>query len=332
MYAHRNNAQSKVRVKRLPGDSRLELVDASSFGDPTPTEPIRVSVFRNRRPLGIHRAEGRDGDALILAGAIEGFVDDVEILPGDDVANVLTAGDLDDLGGGGGQGPQGPPGADGATIRVGSGAPADALGADGDLYIDATDGELYERIAGHYASAGSLAGQPGAAGADGRDGIDGKDGTPGGKGDKGDPGANGIGLPAGGTTGQLVAKKSATNYDYELIDPPSGGKQGNVFLFPGDLTNGDGSDTPAFARWTGSIGEIQVCCRANPAGGSFKLQIQVNGAAVFSSPVLIPAGDTTVKTFTSFSANSVTKNDKITPHITDAGAGVAGVAIYLNPA
>ena len=34
-------------------------------------------------------------------------------------------------------------------------------------------------------------------------------------------------LPSGGTTGQLLAKTSATNYATQWIDPPSGGGGGS---------------------------------------------------------------------------------------------------------
>jgi len=47
----------------------------------------------------------------------------------------------------------------------------------------------------------------------------------GGKGDKGDPGddgANGQGVPTGGTSGQLLAKSSSTDYDTHWIDSSSG--------------------------------------------------------------------------------------------------------------
>lgn len=43
------------------------------------------------------------------------------------------------------------------------------------------------------------------------------------KGEKGDTGDKGEGIPAGGTTGQFLKKKSNTNYAYEWsdIDPPA---------------------------------------------------------------------------------------------------------------
>ena len=53
---------------------------------------------------------------------------------------------------------------------------------------------------------GALKGDPGKDGRDGRDGIDGK---------------NGVGVPSGGTAGQVLAKKSDDDYDTEWIDLPT---------------------------------------------------------------------------------------------------------------
>ena len=38
----------------------------------------------------------------------------------------------------------------------------------------------------------------------------------------GSPGADGIGVIAGGTTGQVLAKASNTNYDMDWVDPGGG--------------------------------------------------------------------------------------------------------------
>ena len=45
------------------------------------------------------------------------------------------------------------------------------------------------------------------------DGVDGQDGQ---------DGQDGVGVPASGTTGQLLAKKSNTDYDTEWVNPPQG--------------------------------------------------------------------------------------------------------------
>jgi hypothetical protein len=52
-------------------------------------------------------------------------------------------------------------------------------------------------------------------GVDGTDGIDGADGI---------DGIDGVGVPAGGTTGQVLAKASETDYDTEWATPVTTGK------------------------------------------------------------------------------------------------------------
>lgn len=55
---------------------------------------------------------------------------------------------------------------------------------------------------------GALKGDPGKDGTDGTDGVDGVDGK------------DGVGVPSGGVTGQVLAKKSNDDYDTEWIDLP----------------------------------------------------------------------------------------------------------------
>lgn len=94
-------------------------------------------------------------------------------------------------------------------------------------------------------------GPVGPAGANGADGADGKDGvifTPSVsedgtlswtndgslenpppvniRGSAGADGQNGVGVPAGGTTGQVLSKKTTADYDTQWIDPPQGGGSG----------------------------------------------------------------------------------------------------------
>jgi hypothetical protein len=59
----------------------------------------------------------------------------------------------------------------------------------------------------------SLVAQVGAVGATGPTGAVGAAGTPGAAGPTGATGAVGPGVPIGGTTGQVLAKNTATNYD-----------------------------------------------------------------------------------------------------------------------
>jgi hypothetical protein len=52
-------------------------------------------------------------------------------------------------------------------IRSGAGAPSDATGKDGDMWLNTTTGDLYQRTAGHYAIIANLKGPVGSAGPSG---------------------------------------------------------------------------------------------------------------------------------------------------------------------
>lgn len=74
----------------------------------------------------------------------------------------------------------------------------------------------------------NLKGAPGTPGTPGAPGQKGDPGNPGPKGDPGEPGAPGQGVPAGGTAGQVLTKKSGTDYDTEWKDPTGGGASGHI--------------------------------------------------------------------------------------------------------
>jgi hypothetical protein len=108
------------------------------------------------------------------------------------------------------RGATGPPGATGPIGPTGSQGPTGATGAQGP------------------------AGPAGAAGAPGADGAPGATGPMGPKGDKGDTGATGAtgaagatgpagpGVPPGGTTGQVLAKINAVDYNTQWTTPAGG--------------------------------------------------------------------------------------------------------------
>lgn len=80
------------------------------------------------------------------------------------------------------------------TVFNGAGAPAGALGVNGDIYFDNTNKGYHVKAAGAWGSIISL---------QGAQGIQGIPGT---------PGTNGQGVPTGGTVGQYLRKTSATDY------------------------------------------------------------------------------------------------------------------------
>ena len=73
-------------------------------------------------------------------------------------------------------------------------------------------------------------------GTNGTDGVDGADGADGAPGADGADGAPGPGIASGGTVGQVLIKKSATDYDTEWqtwIKIPTGGQAGQVLVSDG---------------------------------------------------------------------------------------------------
>lgn len=66
-------------------------------------------------------------------------------------------------------------------------------------------------------------GPPGVDGKDGKDGAPGPAGIAGADGPPGPAGKDGEGVPPGGAAGQVLAKKTAADYDTQWIDPPEGG-------------------------------------------------------------------------------------------------------------
>src|SRR4029077_4564838 len=61
------------------------------------------------------------------------------------------------------------------------------------------------------------------SGGGGADGPPGPEGPPGPTGPTGPPGADGVGVPAGGTDGQVLTKTSSTDYATDWEPPAAGG-------------------------------------------------------------------------------------------------------------
>jgi len=86
----------------------------------------------------------------------------------------------------------------GTAWFTGSGAPSNAIGNDGDFYLNTSSADLYQKQSGSWGTPIMN--------------LKGPQGDPGGSG-TGTPGPAGVGVPVGGTAGQILQKLSGTNYD-----------------------------------------------------------------------------------------------------------------------
>ena len=93
------------------------------------------------------------------------------------VANLKGA--IGDTGPAGADGANGADGADGlgSTWRSGSGAPENSTGADGDLYLNTANGDVYQRASGTYSVVVNIMGPAGATGPAGTNGTNGTNGS-----------------------------------------------------------------------------------------------------------------------------------------------------------
>ena len=176
-------------------------------------------------------------------------------------------------------GSNGSAGAPGAVWRSGSGAPSNGTGIDGDFYLNTANSDVYQRSAGTYSVVVNIKGSTGAAGADGSDGADGLPGA---------DGADGQGVPTGGTTGQVLKKIDATDFNTEWADESGGGwpltgsfaltgdvsgdMDGHTFL----ITNGTAGfelDPDAFGFGTGA---------GSLSGDADKISINLNEGKTFA--------------------------------------------------
>lgn len=136
----------------------------------------------------------------------------------------------------GSDGADGTDGADGSDWLAGNGTPDNSLGADDDLYLDVDTGNVLRRASGTWGLIGNI------KGADGADGVDGVNGSDGSDGSDGADGAIGQGVPTGGTTGQVLVKSSATDFDTAWED--KGDMQGRALTnYLGDVVTESGSFT-----------------------------------------------------------------------------------------
>lgn len=153
------------------------------------------------------------------------------------------------------QGIQGEPGPEGPAGPAGSDStvpgPAGPQGPQGIQGLQGPAGPQGDTGAQGPAGPQGDPGPQGIQGIQGPAGPQGEQGLPGPAGADGDPGATGpqgpagVGVPAGGSAGQVLSKVDATDHNTEWVDPPSGG---GIADAP--------SDSSSYARRNGQWVEI----------------------------------------------------------------------------
>ena len=167
-------------------------------GDKLAYDGLNLSLLSGEKELSTVQIAGGGGDVVPVPGP-----PGPEGPPG-------PKGEKGDKGDKGDQGEPGPQGAAGATGAVGPKGDPGEKGEKGD------PGEKGEK--GDPGPQG-LQGVPGEAGPQGLRGDKGDKGDPG---EKGEPGENGIGVPSGGTAGQVLAKVDDVDYNTQWVDQTGG--------------------------------------------------------------------------------------------------------------
>jgi Collagen triple helix repeat (20 copies) len=143
-------------------------------------------------------------------------------------------------------GPQGPAGATGAAGATGPQGPAGTNGIDGEsAYEIAVANGFVGTEAAWLASLKGATGDTGATGATGATGPQGPAGATGATGPAGAKGDTGAGVPTGGTTGQILSKVNATDYNTTWIDAPTGGSGSTFASTDGTTIDFSGAGTTA---------------------------------------------------------------------------------------
>jgi hypothetical protein len=221
--------------------------------------------------------------------------------------------------GGVGGGGAGTPGADGATWLNGAIDPAANIGSNNDYYINTASYDIFQKQSGAWVKIGNLKGAAGATGATGTPGATWLNGTidptaglgtnndyyintasydifqkqSGAwvkignlKGAAGATGATGPGVPAGGTTGQFLSKKSNTDYDTQWVAAPTGGGSTDGWNPVNATLSYSSSDAPNYVLSTGGVDLSNVI----PLGARIRLY-QTNA---FKYGIVVAVNATTI--------------------------------------
>lgn len=143
--------------------------------------------------------------------------------------------------------------------------------------------------------------------------------------------AGGAVLPAGGSTGQVLAKDSGTDYDASWVTPPT-----EVLMIAlGDETTAITTGTAVVTfrmPFAMTLTEVRASLTAASSSGAPAFDINEAGSTVLSTVITIDQGEktsTTAATAPVISDSALADDAEITIDIDAAGADATGAKVYL---
>ena len=191
----------------------------------------------------------------------------------------------------------------------------------GDVYLVEADDNFYVWDVSAWSSLGTLAGPQGPTGATGPAGADGADG------------ADGVGVDAGGTTGQVLAKASNTDYDTEWVSLTTA----DIYVIACSdettaLTTGTGKVTFRMPT-AGTLTAVKATVTTAPAGSALIVDINEGGTSVLSTKLSVDDGEKTSATAATpavISDSALANDAEITIDIDQVGSGTAGAGLKVT--
>jgi len=203
----------------------------------------------------------------------------------------------------------------------------------GDVYLVEADDNFYVWDGSAWSSLGTLAGPQGPTGATGATGAAGADGADGTNGTNGADGADGVGVGAGGTTGQVLAKASGTDYDTAWVSLTTA----DIYVIACSdettaLTTGTGKVTFRMPT-AGTLTAVKATVTTAPAGSALIVDINEGGTSVLSTKLSVDDGEKTSATAATpavISDSALANDAEITTDIDQVGSGTAGAGLKVT--
>ena len=193
-----------------------------------------------------------------------------------------------------------------------------------DVYLVAADDNFYVWDGSAWTSIGTLAGPQGPAGSDGATGATGSDGA---------DGADGVGVITGGTTGQILAKASNTDYDTEWVTQT---EQDVYIIACSDEATAltAGTNKARFRMpFAGTLTAVKANVNTAPVGSTLVVDINESGTSVLSTKLSIDASETTSATAAVpavISDSALADDSIISIDVDQIGSGTAGEGLKVT--